>query len=292
LIHFKLLAFLCFALYLAECFLWVPAEGWIFLSWFKRFSLVKGPTIRFRNPWPMGFTYRFEPDAERSSGGPNLSIENAKTLWGEFQKSIPLLKWFSRALLAVTLSAFLLFVFRRGFMLAWGLLFFIFVFAHLSIVQSFWRAYPKLYPGKKVKRIKRTLLCLVSPWQSARALDLLGDDILDGFHPLVAAKMLLENTLFLEFSRRWMLDLRYPDLLHKDHAPRLLLGELTAEKEDKSLSDWLSGQGVDLDKLLKPLEASHPSHLSFCQRCDTEYGIPKGKCSDCGRDLVPFPVQP
>src|ERR1041384_1059796 len=151
LILFKLLAFLCFALYLAECFLWVPSEGWLFLSWFKRFSLVKGPNFRFRNPWPAGFTYRFDPNSERSSTKLSLSTENAGTLWWEFQKSIPLLKCFSRTLLVVTLSAFLLFVFRRGFMLAWGLLFFLFTFAHLSIVQTFWRAYPRLYPGKKGK---------------------------------------------------------------------------------------------------------------------------------------------
>ena len=285
--HFKLFAFLCFGLYLAECLLWVWADGWLFLSWRRRFSLVKGPAVRFRNPWTMGFTYKFRLSDEKKAA-PSLSLPDAQARWAEFQNYVPLLNWLCRGILLIAVSAFFLYALRRGFALAWGLLSFFFVLIHLSIVQTFWRAFRKLYPGRKFDWIKGTLLCLFSPWQSARSLDLLGDSLMDGFHPLVPAKLFLEEETFLKFARLWLLELRYPDLLHRDEDGQKLYLLKTAGDEEKSLSQWLAGLGVDLSKLLKPLEPSHESHRSYCQRCDVEYGIAEGKCGDCGRDLIPF----
>ncbi len=273
-------------LYLAECGLWVKPGELLFLSWFRRFSLIQGPALRFRDPWPLGFTGRFPTSVSGALTAPaSLSVKDAQTQWDEYHKATRVLNWLTQSLLLIILAALVLYFVRRGFPLAWAILFFIFLILHVAVTAVFWRAHQALYPVAKNPRIKKTLLCLASPWQSSRAADLLGDDLLKGFHPLVAAKLFLDADAFLKLARGWMLRLRYPALRGPEESLWL---DSTAKGEEKTLSQWLKDLKVDTAELLKPPAPSEPTHLSYCQRCDIEYVIAEGRCGDCGRELTPF----
>ncbi len=278
-------------LYLAECGLWAKPGEILFLSWFRRFSFIQGPALRFRNPWPLGFTGRFPaPVPGAPSPGPaSLSVQDAQNRWDAFNQETRILNWLTRGLLLVVLAALTLYFIRRGFPLAWAVLLCVFLALHLAVTAAFGRAHRALYPGEKKIRIKRTILCLVSPWQSSRSADLLGDDLLKAFHPLVAAKLFLDEAAFGGLARGWMLRLRYPAARGPEESLWL---ESTAIGEAKALAQWLKDLSMDTADLLKPPAPSAPAHLSYCQRCDIEYVIAEGRCGDCGRELVPFPPKP
>ena len=273
-------------LYLAECGLWARPGELLFLSWFRRFSLAQGPALRFRNPWPLGLTSRFPYPLGTPA---SLSVKDAQNRWDEFRKATRVLNWLTQGLLLVILGSLVLYFVRRGFPLAWAILLFVFLILHLAITATFWRAHRALYPDAKKNGTKRTILCLASPWQSSRAADLLGDDLLKGFHPLVAAKLFLDETAFLKLTRSWLLRLRYPALRGPEESLWL---DSTAKGEEKTLSQWIKDSGLDTDELLKPPMPSDPAHRSYCQRCDIEYVIAEGRCGDCGRELVPFARKP
>src|SRR5258708_23959019 len=147
--HFDFLLFFCLIIYFAECLLWVPSDGWLFLAWGRRFTLLQGPSLRLKNPWPSsGFSYRFPPSENHPwVSPPSLSLEKAHLRLEEFKPWFRTLGWFGRGLLVVAALGFLLFALRRGFWAAWGLLAFAFLFLHLSAVQTLWRAHRHLYPG-------------------------------------------------------------------------------------------------------------------------------------------------
>lgn len=283
--HLPLLIFLCLVLYLAECLLWVRSGEWLFLTWSLKFSPVRGPALRFRNPWPSGYAFRFRPFPGRSA---TLSGQKARARWKEFRGRSQWLSFFSQFVVGITTGMILIFFFLPLFYPALSSLLLVFALAHFSIAPLFWRAYGKLYPGKKTGRLQKTFLCLVSPWQSSRAVDLLADPLLEEFHPLVAAKLLLKKEPFLNFVRHWILEVRYPDLVHPEKNGLFPLRRSTAGGEEKELIQWFKGLELDPAKSLDPLAPSHPSHQSYCPRCEVEYSIPTGTCHDCGQALVPF----
>jgi hypothetical protein len=174
-------------------------------------------------------------------------------------------------------------------MLAWGLWAFFFLFAHITLVVTFWRGFGKLYPSGKWPRIRKTLLCAVSPWLSSRCMDLLADPLFETFHPLVVGQLLLDADSFKAWARRWLLELRYPPVLSGvPDVPLLLEKDRTAE--EKKLVQWLKEGSLETASFLTPFSPSGPQDHGYCVRCEVAYQAKNGTCKDCGRDLVPFGV--
>lgn len=293
-LNFLILFFIL--LYLAECAIWAKEGGWLVTSWHRRFSMQEGPALRLRNPLPLGFAYRFPPKplaGPKPAAGGNadpkgaLSLKEARRRWKRYQPWSRALHAFELGLILVVFFSILLYEVRLGFLIAWLVLGMLFLFFHLFIVQIFWRAHGRLYPGQKGDRIRKTLICLVSPWQSSRATDLLEDRLLDGFHPLTAACLLLSKGDFGILAHRWFLELHYP-------ATVMIPGSIepwlcpTPEEEEYLLAQWLARSGFDLQKLLAPRPPSGPLDRSYCPRCDIPYNLAVGNCKDCGRPLEPF----
>ncbi|HVZ80197.1 MAG TPA: DUF202 domain-containing protein [bacterium] len=285
--HFQIFVVLASAIYLAECLVYAGEAGWILLGWGKAFTLHRGPGLRSRNPWPAGFCYRFPPSSPVPNGPSRLSLPEAKDRYQDFLAFDRTLKSWSRILIGLGATAFLLFVLRKGFWLAWGLWAFAFLFVHLTLVVVFWRGFGKLYPEKKWARIRKTLLCAVSPWLSSRAMDLLADPLFDHFHPLVAGKLLLADRDFEGWARRWVLELRYPPALAGVAEVPLLL-EKDREGEERTIVQWLQECGLETVGLWAPMAPTGPQDRSYCPRCEVAYRSLEGSCKDCGRDLVPF----
>lgn len=284
---FKLLLLICGGIYASECFVWIPSGGVLFLSWAKRFTLARGPSIRFKNPWPSGFSYRFNPSVP-FPGTPSLNSHEIKTRWQNFQANTSVLLWLSRGLLMVCAGAIFLYTIRRGFYQAWAVLFGAFLSLHISIGILFWNKFGKLFPADKPRKIKKTILCALSPFQSMRSVDLLEEILLEPFHPLAVGNLLLSEEDFSGFCRRWLLEIRYPAGVPQPAETSPLLLSSSRGEEERILDHWISKQGLKTSKILAPPQPSHPSNLSFCRRCETEYQIEKGRCHDCGRDLVTF----
>lgn len=283
--HFQLLVLFVTGIYLAECLLWIREEGWLLFAWYKKFSRVRGPLLRLRNLWPAGYVYRFPAAVPPKKF--RLSLSEAQTRHEAFQPWAKKLHGWSRALLVLVLLAFVLFVARRGFWLAWGLWAFFFLFVHLTLVWTVWKAWKELYALPKWPQVGKTLLCLVSPWQSSRAFDPLGDGLLREFHPLVVGRLLLEEADFSRWARQWLLELRYPPALEGvPNAPLLL--EKTAEAEERKLTQWVKDAGLDPQKLLAPPTPAGPLDQGYCPRCEVTYQQKEGTCKDCGRPLVAF----
>jgi hypothetical protein len=285
--HFQLFAVFAAAIYLSECLVIVGENGWLLLSWGGAFRLFRGPKFQLRNPWPFGFSYRFPPAQPGSGEPPNMSLPEAEGRYKEFLFFDKTLVFWSRLLIGWTIAGFLLFAFRRGFMLAWGVWAFAFLFAHITLVITFWRGFGKLYPGQKWRRIRKTLLCAVSPWLSSRCMDLLADPLFDHFHPLVVGKLLLSEEAFATWARRWLLELKHPPVLSGVADSPLLL-EKRREQEEQKLTQWLKEWGLETAQLLTPLGRTGTQDQSYCRRCEVAYQQKEGTCKDCGRDLVPF----
>jgi hypothetical protein len=288
LIHFHLFVFLAVAFYLLECLVLVPTGGWLMIRRFKRFSLFQGPTFAFRNPWAQGFAYRFNPADPDLSQKKNLDVEEAQRRWDQYLQEVDRLFWLSRAMLGVVTSAILIYAFGLGFWLGWVLIIGAFFLLHFYLVILFRSAHRALYPDQKSARRKGILLCLFSPWQSARAMDLLGDQLFNGFHPFPVGKVLLEEADRNRYYRRWMLDLKYPAVSSQDSQDPPLMLAKNRESELKKLTQWLIRAGLNYQASLATPVPSQSTQKSFCPRCETAYNLEKGFCNDCGRDLVPF----
>jgi hypothetical protein len=216
-----------------------------------------------------------------------MSLPEAEARYQEFLFFNKTLVLWSRVLIALGFFAFVLFALRRGFWLAWGLWAFAFLFAHITLVITFWRGFGKLYPGQKWPKIRKTLLCAISPWLSSRSMDLLGDPLFDHFHPLVVGRLRLTPAAFEPWARRWLLELKYPPVLSGVPDVPLLL-EKNRSEEEKKLTQWLKEWGLETAKLLTPSPPNGSQEQSHCLRCDVAYQAKDGTCKDCGRDLVPF----
>jgi hypothetical protein len=288
LIHFHLFIFIAAALYLSECVIPLPAGGWLMLSLFKKFKLTRGPALGFRNPYPQGFSYRFPPPGTAPRLGRNLHWEEAQIRLDLYRQKAEVLFWLSRGILFVVLSAILIYEFRLGFGLVWVLLFCVFLYLHTALIQSLWSAHKALCPGQEKARWKCLFLCLFSPWQSSRAMDLLGAELFSDFHPFAVGKVLLEDEERNRFFRRWLLELKYPAVSSRDKKEANLLLTHSPEKELKSLTLWMVRIGLNYQASLASPAPTHPSQKSYCPRCDIQYTIERGVCHDCGRDLILF----
>ncbi len=258
------------------------------LSHYKRFRLTRGPALGFRNPYPQGFAYRFPPPGTAPPLGKSLQWEKAQSRLDLYRQKTEDLFWFSRCLLLVVTLAIFIYEFRLGSGPVWFLLFCGFLYLHIALIQSLWTAHKVLYPDQEKARWKCLFLCLFSPWQSSRAMDLLGAELFVDFHPFAVGKILLEEEERNKFFRRWLLELKYPAVSSRDKKEPHLLLTNSPEKELKALTLWMAQIGLTYQASLASPAPTHPSHQSYCPRCEIQYTIEKGLCHDCGRNLVPF----
>jgi hypothetical protein len=216
-----------------------------------------------------------------------MALPEAEARYQGFLYFNKTLVFWSRILIGLGAGAFVLFALRRGFWLAWGIWAFFFLFAHITLVITFWKGYGKLYPGQKWPRIRKTILCGISPWLSSRSMDLLADPLFEGFHPLTLGRLLLTEETFTPWARKWLLELKYPPVQAGGPDVPLLL-ENSREEEERRLSQWLKEWGLETAKLLAPPAKSGDQDQSYCGRCEVTYHPKEGSCKDCGRDLVAF----
>ena len=158
----------------------------------------------------------------------------------------------------------------------------------------FRRAHRGLYPEAEDERFTHFLIILLSPATAIRAHDLLSRPLLDNFHPLAVAKVLVPARQFEEFARNVLRELRYPAM---PLCPRPDQAACATESSWRTalrshIEKFTVQNGLNPDELLEGPKQADSSCRSYCPRCGAQYTTPDGICADCGGlALVAFPQE-
>jgi hypothetical protein len=209
----------------------------------------------------------------------------------EFQKRSCPVRGLSNALLGYLFVVAPAVIWHFGFQLSWLGLLAGLLGLTTATAFGFFRAHRALYPDAEDERFTHTLTILLAPTTAMRAHDALSRPLLEGFHPLAIAKVLLPEKDFREFARRVLLDLRQPALpLCPNDNPAARETELLARCAQQSeAEEFLQQAGVEPHDLCRPPTPADESCRAYCPRCNAQFTTVEGTCADCGGlGLVPF----
>lgn len=154
----------------------------------------------------------------------------------------------------------------------------------LSIGTLFHRAHREFYPGAKDDRFTHTLTTGLAAATSLRAHDIVSRPLLETFHPLAVAKVLLNESSFRAFARNVMLDARHPMLpvcpnAHPQAAPtEKFFRSATLEIAEA----WLKENGIAPDDLCRAPKPLDETCRAYCPRCESQFTSAEHSCADCG----------
>jgi hypothetical protein len=159
----------------------------------------------------------------------------------------------------------------------------------LAIAIEYRRVHRRLWPVDRIER-RNTLvhLCLYPP-AAIRTYDALAHRLCAPYHPAAVAVVLCDAPVRDRFLRRLLLELRFS----ATHASARGIPDETTmwfrAALEAQLHCLLVEQGLQLAAYLDPPAQTDRSSLSYCPRCEVEYSVLAGTCSDCGGiSLVAF----
>ncbi len=154
----------------------------------------------------------------------------------------------------------------------------------LSIATLFHRAHREFYPKATDDRFTHTLTTGLAVATSLRAHDILSRPMLETFHPIAVAKVLLEENRFRAFARNLLLDLRHPMLpsCPNAHPPAAFTENYFRRATLEITEAWLEENGVVCHDLCRaPVPLDRTCH-AYCPRCESQFMSAESCCSDCG----------
>lgn len=222
--------------------------------------------------------------AVREFAAASFDTQAIEKRWQELRGQSRHLRWLGNALFAYVFAVVPAVLWFVGLALSWlGLLIGLLVLAVATAVR-FYRAHRALYPDAEDERFTHTLTIALSPANAMRALDALSRPLLEAFHPLAVARVVLPQADFQTLARRILLDLRHPALPScpgDDPAARAAEAHwrkavLTAAEE------MLQRGGTQSDGLCCPPKPADESCRAYCPRCGAQFTSPEARCEDCG----------
>lgn len=165
----------------------------------------------------------------------------------------------------------------------------------VSIATLFHRAHKALYPQSSDERFTHTLTTALAAATTLRAHDIASRPLLENFHPLAVAKVLLEGKEFCIVARSVLLDLRNPILPACPSAqPKAVAAESFFRSTSLEITEaWLKENGVSPDDLCRAPEPWDATCRAYCPRCGSQFTTAEQPCSDCGGiALVRFADKP
>lgn len=211
----------------------------------------------------------------RSAVRASLDAEGARRRQAEYRGAARMLA-ISTNLLGVFFFAILPATFHVPFLAArWFWILLAAVGVWPLVVLEFAHAYRALYPGHKRRRHVATMAA--SPLAALRARDVVARDALALFHPLAAARALLDAERFEAFARKALAEARFPvptTVPPTEESWRVLLAE--------EIERFLKHEGLDPLALLAPPRREGPQSLAYCERCRSQYTLREGTCHACG----------
>lgn len=216
-------------------------------------------------------------------------IEAAKK---DYQTRATPIRWLTNILFVHVFIAAPVVIALVGLQSAWIGLVVVMLALTISIATLFHRAHRTLYPVASDDRFTHTLTTAFAAATSMRACDILSRPLLECFHPLGVAKVLLEEKAFRPFARRVLIDLRHPML---PVCPNQLAAAISTEKFFRSMAletteVWLKDNKIGVEELCRPPEPMDKSCRAYCPRCEAQFTTVENRCTDCGgRALAIFP---
>lgn len=154
----------------------------------------------------------------------------------------------------------------------------------ITIAVLFFRAHRRLYPNAGDERFTHFLTSLLAAPTAARAHDLLTRPLLEPFHPLAVAQVLLDAAGFRAVAQRTLRELRHPAL---PVCPAGNAGAEAVERFSREIMRELSETmirraGLEPAALLAPPVALDATCQSYCPHCEGQFTAMTGVCADCG----------
>ncbi len=204
--------------------------------------------------------------------------------WHEFLAQARALRGLGNALVVYVFAAAPAVIWHLGLRLSWlGLLAGLLALM-IACATLFRRAHRILFPEATDERFTHTLTIALSPANAMRAHDALSRPLLEGFHPLAVAKLLLPPAGFREFARRTLLDLRHPALPRcPSHDPVSCETEAFWRTTVRDAAErLLRREGIQPDDLCCPPKPADAQCRAYCPRCQAQFTTLAGECADCG----------
>jgi hypothetical protein len=175
-------------------------------------------------------------------------------------------------------------IWSLGFLLSWLWLLLGLVSLTITTAVFFTRAHRTLYPEAHDERFTHALTIALAPTSAMRAHDALSRPLLEVFHPLAVAGVLLNDREFRGFARRILLDLRHPAWPQcPNESPAAQATEqyfrqtlLTAAEE------FLVRRGLKPEELCRAPVPGDNTSRAYCPRCEAQFTNLDGQCADCG----------
>jgi hypothetical protein len=261
------------AIYAVECARWVPEGDCLYLDWGGN-ARRRGAGLWFKNPWPAGFAFR-----EPSWGGPlpARGPEDLRRAFDEFRRGTRALRWTCR--LGFTAFFFFLAAYAfwpeavraRTFSAA------TYALCHVVVSALLAQAHRRRWPERGGERWRYLVLCLISPWQSIRAMDLMWESFAQGRHPVALAGLLAPSE-GRRFRRRLLRQLTFrPRKPVVEGVPASALEGTAAD----GLRRWLEHRDDP-----EPPPSVDSDAAASCPCCDASFTRLGGDCPDCGVPLV------
>ncbi len=161
------------------------------------------------------------------------------------------------------------------------------------VLFFYFRAHRTLHPSERGERFGELFKMLLCPPLAIRAVDLLSRGLLATWHPGAVCARLLKGSAAEEALRRFLLDLSHPLASGPQPTQALEAESWFRARLQVEFHATLRRLGFDPGRLTAPRLSGDKEALSFCPRCQGEYLLPEGECSDCpGVGLLPVGQAP
>lgn len=130
---------------------------------------------------------------------------------------------------------------------------------------------------------------VIFPPTAVRANDFLSLNLLTNYHPLAIAQILFDKINFENFSKKVVIDLKYPIINNFENEQVTLTNKWHRSNLENIVTAFLHNYSVDMKHLLITPLPENVSCKSYCPRCENQYTVLKNICSECGTiALIPF----
>lgn len=179
-------------------------------------------------------------------------------------------------------------LFNFGFYLVFEKILFILAALHILTIGSLVLTYRSVYGKVYSSDFKSSLIkIMLSPLAACRSMNIISEEYLRQFHPIVIMQYLLPEGLFKLWGNKIIREYRYLNAYNGTSEVEAQILQWNRDKINAQIENFITEQNYTPDDLLKPIISMSKNTLSYCPRCLTEYSIEAGQCSDCdGINLI------
>jgi len=218
-----------------------------------------------------------------------FDFDRAKETVNQIAKKMPYLRFLCNSLflfLFILAPFFILYLQMTGMLIpiAVGML----VLA-IQISIGFYILHKKYFPHAKEDRISNLIKMILCPPVSIRACDLITENLLGNYNPIIVGHLLLSRSQFRQFIERTVRNLYYPPLEYFTDRRADEISNWQNQFLLKKMMDYIRDVAKIEDNLLSLPQVNDPSVHSYCPRCLSQFTQEAGNCPDCpGVKLVAF----